>query len=63
MSTFTVCICMYTLVGEERTFVAVDGEEAYKDQLEVLSPVPKKVVLKVGAQVKLHLLCCLCTCK
>lgn len=53
---------MYTLVGEERTFVAVDGEEAYKDQLEVLSPVPKKVVLKVGAQVKLHLLCYLCTC-
>lgn len=53
---------MYTLVGEEKTFVAVDGEEAYKDQLEVLSPVPKKVVLKVGAQVKPHLLCYLCTC-
>lgn len=41
------------LQGEEKTFVAVDGEEAYKDQLEVLSPVPKKVVLKVGAQVML----------
>lgn len=38
--------------GEEKTFLAVDGEEGYQSQLEVLSPVPKSVVLKVGAQVK-----------
>ncbi|XP_062569791.1 ATP-dependent DNA helicase PIF1-like [Saccostrea cucullata] len=41
------------LQGDEKTFVALDGDEVYQNQLEVLSPVPKKLILKVGAQVML----------
>ncbi|XP_061192610.1 ATP-dependent DNA helicase PIF1-like [Saccostrea echinata] len=41
------------LQGDEKTFVALDGDEVYQSQLEVLSPVPKKLNLKVGAQVML----------
>jgi hypothetical protein len=45
-------VVFFLISGEDRTFLAVDGEGGYQSQLEVLSPVPRKVVLKLGAQVK-----------